>query len=150
MWRLSRTRSDMRRPIFAANWKMNHGPRETGVFTRDFLAAWHAVPSGVEVVVCPPFVDLSLARDAFAGRPIALGGQNCYTEPILRFSSLLYKTISILAAPGGSMQSDKTSPRGRAPQSRRGQGRSARSPQLGRRPNAPVRRRTHGGSRGPS
>jgi triosephosphate isomerase (TIM) len=43
-------------PLLAANWKMFKGPRET----REFCEAFRA-PSGVEAVLCPPFVSLLAA-----------------------------------------------------------------------------------------
>jgi triosephosphate isomerase len=42
--------------LIAGNWKMFKGPAET----RAFLEAFHA-PSGVDVVVCPPYVSLVAA-----------------------------------------------------------------------------------------
>ncbi len=90
----------MRAPVLAANWKMNHGPREAESFARDFLAGWHTVPSGVEVVVIPPFVDLAAAQAAFAGRPISIGGQNCHWESIGAFTGEI--SAEMLAASGCS------------------------------------------------
>ena len=70
----------MRTPVLAANWKMNHGPREADNFVRAFLAGYHTVPPGVEVVIAPPFVDLDTVRTGFLGRAVALAGQNCHWE----------------------------------------------------------------------
>jgi triosephosphate isomerase (TIM) len=42
--------------LIAGNWKMFKGPAETRVFLEAFRA-----PSGVDVVVCPPYVSLAAA-----------------------------------------------------------------------------------------
>ena len=57
--------------LVVANWKM-HGDRG---FVSRFAAAWTA-PSGVEVVVCPPWGYLHQAASAFAGKSVALGAQS--------------------------------------------------------------------------
>jgi len=45
--------------LFAANWKMYKGPRET----RAFCAAFRT-PEGVEAVLCPPYVSLQAALES--------------------------------------------------------------------------------------
>ena len=45
--------------LLAANWKMYKGPRAA----REFCAAFTA-PSGVEAVLCPPFVSLGAALES--------------------------------------------------------------------------------------
>jgi triosephosphate isomerase (TIM) len=69
----------MRTPLVAGNWKMN----KTIAETRELLAAMkdslNAV-SGVEKVVCPPFVSLMAASDMLAGTHIGLGAQNLFWE----------------------------------------------------------------------
>ncbi len=45
--------------LIAANWKMHKGPAET----RAFFDAFDA-PTGVEVIVCPPFVSLAAAVES--------------------------------------------------------------------------------------
>ncbi len=58
------------RPVLvAANWKMFKGPAET----RAFLDAFQP-PSGVEVVVCPPYVSLSTA----VGRGVPVYAQSVH------------------------------------------------------------------------
>lgn len=62
--------------LIAGNWKMFKGPEEAGSFCRalrDF-----AVPDGVEVVVCPPFVSLAESVQALAGTEIGVFAQNCH------------------------------------------------------------------------
>ena len=65
----------MRRPIVAGNWKM-HGSR---AFVSELLAGIKegvSAASGVEVIVCPPFVYLDQAASLLAGTSISLGAQN--------------------------------------------------------------------------
>lgn len=62
----------MRKPIIAANWKMNKGPAEAAEFVKNFkLEA--ADLENVDVVIAAPFLDLPvLANQAFA-----VAAQNC-------------------------------------------------------------------------
>lgn len=70
----------MRKPIIAANWKMNKTPAETGEFFRDFLALAHA-EERVDIVVAPPFVSLQAALGALSDRHhVRLGAQNMHFE----------------------------------------------------------------------
>jgi triosephosphate isomerase len=76
----------MRRPIIAANWKMN----KTIAETRELCAALvgdalgHAGP---EVVVCPPYTALFAAREALAGSGISLGAQDLFWRPVGAYTS---------------------------------------------------------------
>ena len=70
----------MRRPVFAANWKMNHGPSDARAFMRTFLAHFgrHTDRS---VVFFPPAVTLSSVADALKERTdIQYGVQNIHWE----------------------------------------------------------------------
>jgi triosephosphate isomerase len=58
--------------LVAGNWKMFKGPRETVQFFEAFEP-----PSGVEVVVCPPFVSLLQAL----GRGLPVYAQNVHWAP---------------------------------------------------------------------
>lgn len=70
----------MRRPVLAANWKMNHGPTEARAFMAAFLAAY-SPKNDRTVAVFPPALALTAVRDALAGRTdILLGVQNIHTE----------------------------------------------------------------------
>ena len=69
-----------RRPVFAANWKMNHGPTEARAFAAAFAARWtpHADRT---VIIFPPALSLSTLAHALGGRvDIAIGVQNIWTE----------------------------------------------------------------------
>jgi triosephosphate isomerase len=68
-----------RRPVLAANWKMNHGPTAASAFFSSFLVRY-APRDDRTVIVFPPALSLAAARDATATRPdIRFGVQNIYT-----------------------------------------------------------------------
>jgi triosephosphate isomerase len=62
--------------LIAGNWKMFKGPAEAGDFCRALRDV--ELPSGVDVVVCPPFVSLAAAVNALAGTEIGVFAQNCH------------------------------------------------------------------------
>jgi triosephosphate isomerase len=69
----------MRKKLIAANWKMFKTPAETREFFRDFLP----MVSGHErdeILVCPPFVDVTTAVEAAKGSNVAIGGQDMHWE----------------------------------------------------------------------
>lgn len=70
-----------RRLVYAANWKMNHGPVTARAFAKRFSAT--VTPAdGRELWFFPPAVALAAAAEAFADRPdVRLGAQNVYWEP---------------------------------------------------------------------
>ena len=47
----------MRKPVLAANWKMNHGPSDARAFMRTFLARYSR-RSDRSVIMFPPAVTL--------------------------------------------------------------------------------------------
>ena len=67
----------MRKPMVAGNWKMNKGLYETRDLIREMLPELHDVEE-VEVVVCPPFVGLGVAKRELDGSTIKLGAQNMH------------------------------------------------------------------------
>jgi triosephosphate isomerase (TIM) len=69
----------MRRPIFAANWKMHKTLSEAAAFTQEFLPLV-APREGVDIVLCPPFTALGAVAWSVAGSRVALGAQNMYRE----------------------------------------------------------------------
>ncbi len=70
----------MRRPILAANWKMNLGrPQEALEFVRRIRYALNEIET-VDRVVCPPFTALAAVADALAATSIAVGAQNMHFE----------------------------------------------------------------------
>jgi triosephosphate isomerase len=67
-----------RKPIIAANWKMNNPPSETEKFLRSFL---RVLPekTGVQVVIVPPYISLPKAQELIQGgrtENVELGAQN--------------------------------------------------------------------------
>lgn len=66
----------MRQKVIAGNWKMFKDLRETPDLINGILSNLGDLPSGVEVVVCPPFTSLSLASGLLKGSPVMLGAQN--------------------------------------------------------------------------
>ncbi len=67
----------MRKPMVAGNWKMNKGLYETRDLIREMYPVLHAVED-VEIVVCPPFVGLGVARREVDESTIKLGAQNMH------------------------------------------------------------------------
>jgi triosephosphate isomerase len=70
----------MRAPVFAANWKMNHGPPDAKAFMRAFLARYARSPDRT-VVFFPPAVSLAAVAESLHDRSdIHIGVQNIYWE----------------------------------------------------------------------
>ena len=68
----------IRKPIFAANWKMNIGPSETEDFARSFLSKVQNRTVPADIVIAPPFVSLAKAAEILGNvSSIALAAQNC-------------------------------------------------------------------------
>ena len=74
------TRSPSRRPIVAANWKMNTGPDDGAELARA-VAAEDLPFADVDVVLCPPAIGLTAVAAAVGGTPIAIGTQHVHWEP---------------------------------------------------------------------
>ncbi len=66
-------------PLVVANWKMNEGPEAGLALLRDLRRRVQGM-TGVEVVVCPPFITLPALAAALPSRggAIALGAQDCH------------------------------------------------------------------------
>ena len=68
----------MKRPILAANWKMNNGPTAAKAFMDTFLGGY-APRSDRTILIFPPAVALSTVAGAASGRGDVLAGiQNIY------------------------------------------------------------------------
>jgi triosephosphate isomerase len=71
----------LRKPVFAANWKMNHGPSDAKAFLRTFLVHY-ARRADRSVVFFPPSLTLHAVTEALRDRPdILVGVQNVHWEP---------------------------------------------------------------------
>ncbi|MBL8981378.1 MAG: triose-phosphate isomerase [Gemmatimonadetes bacterium] len=70
----------MQRPVFAANWKMHHGPSDARAFLRSFLAHYARRPDR-QVIFFPPAVSLAAVVDGLRERQdIQVGVQNIHWE----------------------------------------------------------------------
>ncbi|MEW6586804.1 MAG: triose-phosphate isomerase [Nitrospirota bacterium] len=69
----------MRRPMMAANWKMNKTMGETRDFLGEFIPAVVDVKD-TDIVVAPPFTSLETASAALKGTNIMLAAQNVFYE----------------------------------------------------------------------
>lgn len=70
----------IRRPVVAANWKMNLLSRDAVTFARTLGAELSSDP-GCDVLIFPPATLLSTLRDHLAGQPVAWGGQDLHPKP---------------------------------------------------------------------
>ncbi|MBW4425399.1 MAG: triose-phosphate isomerase [Nostoc desertorum CM1-VF14] len=70
----------MRKIVIAGNWKMYKTQAETQEFLRGFLPHLEETPQGREVILCPPFTDLSVLSKTLHGSLIQLGAQNIHWE----------------------------------------------------------------------
>jgi triosephosphate isomerase (TIM) len=70
------------RPLVAGNWKMN-GLQINGLaLVRDLMRALaDDGPARSDLLICPPAQLLFAVAEAIGGAPIAIGGQDCHTEP---------------------------------------------------------------------
>lgn len=74
-----------RKPLMAGNWKMNNTIGEAVVLAQEISNQYDKETWGedVEIVVCPPFVDLKPVKTVFDfdKTKVAVGAQNVYWEP---------------------------------------------------------------------
>ena len=73
-----------RRPIIAANWKMNKTIEEAEQFCDALLpkvADGASADGGPQVVICPPFLALATVVEATKGGPVEVAAQNMHFEP---------------------------------------------------------------------
>ena len=69
----------MRLPLIAGNWKMNTTVGEAVGLVGEMRQGLDEV-TGVEKVVCPPFISLAAVKEVIKGSSIKLGAQNLYFE----------------------------------------------------------------------
>ncbi|MCY3748765.1 MAG: triose-phosphate isomerase [Chloroflexi bacterium] len=73
------TSPQARRPVVAANWKMNTGPDDGAALARAVAA--ESLPfAQVDVVLCPPATGLAAVAAAVQNTPVAVGAQHVYWE----------------------------------------------------------------------
>ncbi len=68
-----------RRPVIAANWKMNKSIEEAEEFCNALLPRICDV--GAQVVICPPFLALNTVVEATKGGEVEVAAQNMHFEP---------------------------------------------------------------------
>lgn len=71
-----------RKPIFAANWKMNKGASETEDFVKSFITKIQGQNLACEIVIAPPFISLpklaeTLHSTGQNAQSIQIAAQNC-------------------------------------------------------------------------
>ncbi len=91
-----------RRPLIAANWKMNKTVAEAREFCAALPAETGAEP-GPEVVVCPPFLAVGAVVDACAGRPVGVATQNMHFEASGAFTGEVSPAMLLDAGVGGAV-----------------------------------------------
>jgi triosephosphate isomerase len=90
-----------RRLIYAANWKMNHGPAAARSFIERFLALTDPM-EGRELWFFPPAVSLAaVAEAARSRRDIRLGAQNVHWESKGAYTGEL--SIPLVTEPGATL-----------------------------------------------
>jgi triosephosphate isomerase (TIM) len=66
-----------RRPLVAANWKMNKTRAEAREFLDAFVPAAAAIEA-VEIAICPPFTALATTVEGCDGSPVLVAAQNVH------------------------------------------------------------------------
>jgi triosephosphate isomerase len=88
------------RPLIAGNWKM-HGLAAALDEARAIAAALDEQPAGARVALCPPATLIHRMAETLAGSGVAVGGQDCRTEPEGAFTGCL--SAEMLADAGATM-----------------------------------------------
>jgi triosephosphate isomerase len=70
----------MRRFLIAGNWKMNCGPADAAELLEGLKEKKGEVSEDVDVLVCPPFVSLSMSVNYLHDTDIQVGAQNIHFE----------------------------------------------------------------------
>lgn len=66
----------MRKPIIAANWKMNKGPSETEDFLNGLVSKIGKATDKCDVIIAPPFVSLPAATQLLSSHDVSVAAQN--------------------------------------------------------------------------
>ncbi len=82
----------MPKPLIAGNWKMNTDLAEAEALAAGIREAADAI-SGVEILLCPPFISLAAVGDAVMGSSIKLGAQNMHHQPSGAFTGEIAPTM---------------------------------------------------------
>ena len=82
----------MRRPFLAGNWKMNLDLASARALLSELRARLSGHPP-VDIAVCPPLPYLFPMAKAVADSPIAMGAQNCWSDPKGAFTGEVSATM---------------------------------------------------------
>jgi triosephosphate isomerase len=66
----------MRKKVIAGNWKMNKDIHETAVLINELKERLKDFRKEVDVVLCPPYTSLVIAKTLIGNSPLKLGAQN--------------------------------------------------------------------------
>ena len=69
---------NLRKVVIAGNWKMNKTPAEAKMLVEEMKPL--VAKADCDVVVCVPYVDLTVVLDAVKGSNIKVGAENCHWE----------------------------------------------------------------------
>tara|TARA_B110000046_G_scaffold186024_1_gene231514 strand:+ start:12634 stop:13386 length:753 start_codon:yes stop_codon:yes gene_type:complete len=70
----------MRKKIVVGNWKMNKNFKEGIDLANELIENFKSTDSKKQLIVCPPFIHLSILAELFKDSEIGLGGQNSHTS----------------------------------------------------------------------
>lgn len=70
----------MKRSLIVSNWKMNTNASDAHILATEIRNGLDKV-SGVEIVMCPPFLWLSEVKQIVGNKKISLGAQNMFYQP---------------------------------------------------------------------
>jgi triosephosphate isomerase len=73
------------RPLVAGNWKMN-GLKASQVELAKIIAVSASLAPRADLMICPPATLLAQFAEAARGSKLAIGGQDCHTEPLGAFT----------------------------------------------------------------
>ncbi len=68
----------MRKPLIAANWKMNTTPDSAFELIDSMLEELDVLSPEVDIVICPPFISIETFADLFDGTGLFLGAQTMF------------------------------------------------------------------------
>ncbi len=94
--------ADGRRPLIAANWKMQKTAVEAREFCAAFLPTIGAEP-GPEIVICPPFLAVGAVVEACEGTPVVVATQNMYFKDAGAFTGEVSPPMLLDAGAGAAV-----------------------------------------------
>jgi len=65
------------KPLIAGNWKMYKTPSQTAEYFDKFLPLVKDFEN-IELLICPPFIDIPVAVEKTKNSNVKIGGQNCF------------------------------------------------------------------------